>query len=331
MIRLLHIGLGALGRRVLTDFCEHGVGELLAVVDTNPELVGTPVQELVPAAPAGLTVQSSLHPELESGRVTFAMVTTSSSLEVCSLVYRELLDHGVNVVSSCEELLYPWLRHPVLAQELHERGVRKDARIVGTGINPGFLMDMLPLVMTSVCTELRSIQVSRVQDASSRRVPFQQKIGAGLDLETFEQRITDGTLRHVGLGESLHFLAHYLGWDLERWEENIAPVVAEEELSSASGAIPAGHAAGVRQVARGWRAGEEVLTLEFQAAIGQADAADSLRIEGSPPIEVLVPGGVHGDHGTSAMLLHAIGALREAQPGLHTMATLRPPRFEAAR
>jgi 4-hydroxy-tetrahydrodipicolinate reductase len=194
--------------------------------------------------------------------------------------------------------------------------------VLGTGINPGFLMDSFTVAAATVCREVRSFRVTRLQDASTRRVPFPRKIGAGLDAEAFAARAADGSLRHVGLGESLHLIAHYLGLGLDRWEEELEPVYAERDLDCDLGPIPAGHAAGVRQVARGWQGADLVGELVFQAAIGEAQPTDRVELDADPPIDLLWRGGVHGDTSTCAIVINSIRALRAAKPGLHTMSTL---------
>lgn len=323
MSKLLHVGLGPLGRRVLTDALECGI-EVVGAVDISPELEGRPLHELVPGAPPELRVRADLEAAIAELQPRSAFLTTSSDLEQCMDSLRPLLDAGVAVVSSCEELLWPWLRHPVLAAELDERAVRRRGRVVGTGINPGFLMDTLPLAATAVCRSVETIEVVRIQDASPRRLPFQKKIGATLSPADFESTAATGSLRHVGLGESLHFLAVGLGLELDGWSESLEPVLAERELECGLGPIPAGHAAGVRQVAEGTVDGQVRLRLVFQAAIGQEDPHDAVRIAGDPPVDLVVRGGVHGDVGTSAMLINTLPALLEARPALHTMASLRP-------
>ncbi|MEE8469052.1 MAG: dihydrodipicolinate reductase, partial [Planctomycetota bacterium] len=111
-----------------------------------------------------------------------------------------------------------------------------------------------------------------------------------------------------------------------RWEESLEPVIATEDLECGLGSIPAGHAAGVRQVAVGHGPEGALVRLVFQAAIGQRDPHDRVRLDGEPPLDLRIQGGVHGDVATSAVLLNAIPALLEAQPGLHTMVSIRPPR-----
>lgn len=322
MYQLLHVGLGPLGLRVIADLHRRRLGRVVAAVDPAPELARRDLAELVPGLPRGVPVRGSLEEVVEWEPIRCALVTTRSDLELCMDTFRALLARGCSVVSTCEELAWPWLRHPVLAQELHELAVRGRARIVGTGINPGFLMDALPVAASSACHEVRSMRIERIQDARKRRVPFQRKVGVGLTPVEFERRVADGSLRHVGLGESLHFLAHYLGWRIERWEETIAPVLAERALASELGPVPAGNARGVRQEARAWVAGRLALELVFQAALDEPEPRDRAVIEGEPPVELVLPGGVHGDKATSALVLNVVRPLLTAEPGLHTMASL---------
>jgi len=327
-MRILHVGLGPLGIKLLTDYLARGIGTLVAVFDSDPELVGRPVRDFVEGADPSLVVRSDLEAFTRWQDVDAAFVTTSSDLERCMETLRVLLRQRLNVVSSCEELLYPWLRHPILAQELHERCVKHGGRLIGTGVNPGFLMDTLPVVVSALCRSIERVDVWRVQDAAPRRIPFQKKIGAGKDLAAFEAARVAGTLRHVGLLESLHFVAHYLGFELDRWEESLEPVIAQRDLECGLGSIPAGHAAGVEQVAHGWVADELKVRLVFRAAIGQADPHDRIVVQGTPPLDLSIAGGVHGDIATVSVLLHALLALRGTEPGLHTMATLPPARIE---
>jgi 2,4-diaminopentanoate dehydrogenase len=331
MKRILHVGLGPLGVKTLSEMYDRNLGHVVACVDTATGIAGQPLTKLVPAADPKLRVLPSLGAVENWDQIDAAVVTTASDLVSCEHTFREILAQGKPIVSTCEELVYPWLRHVALAEELHELCLKTGGRLLGTGVNPGFLMDALPAFLTSVCRSVRGIACYRIQDASSRRIPFQKKIGAGLDDEQFSQRVKDGTLRHVGLGESLHFIAHYVGIPVERWEEDIQPVRATRDLVCGMGNIPRGKMAGVRQVARAYYDEREVIRLEFQAAIGQADPHDRIVIQGDPPIDAVIPGGVHGDVATCAIVLNAIPRLLRAPAGLHTMATIPPPIFAAAR
>jgi len=323
--RLLHVGLGPLGQQIERDLLERSLARTVAAVDSAPALAGRALAELAPGADARVRILPSLAQVSSWRELDAALLTTSSELPACMPLLRELLGHGLAVVSTCEELLFPWLRHPELALELEQLARERGARLLGTGVNPGFVMDALPVFASAVCKSVRAVRVARIQDAGSRRVPFQRKIGAGLSLPEFDERVKNGSLRHVGLGESLHFVARALGFELERWSETIAPVPAERELACALGKIPRGHAAGVRQVAEGFAGGERVIALEFQAAIGQSDPHDRVVLDGEPPIDIVLRGGVHGDVATSAIVLNSIAPLLASAPGLHTMATIPIP------
>jgi 4-hydroxy-tetrahydrodipicolinate reductase len=322
MLPILHVGLGPLGQRVAADLVAGRVGRVVAAIDLDPKLAGRDLAEVVAQVPRGVTIRAALEAIADWSPIRCAIVTTSSDLERCMETFRALLVRGLTVVSTCEELAWPWLRHPVLAQELDELAIRHGGRLLGTGVNPGFLMDALPVMVTSACSAVRAVRVWRVQDASKRRVPFQRKIGATLDREAFARKVADGSLRHVGLGESLHFLGSYLGIPIERWEETLEPVIAERDMSSAIGPVQRGSARGVRQVARAWSNDAVAIELVFLAALEEPESYDRVQVDGDPPLDLTFKGGVHGDTATSALVINSIRPLLAARPGLHTMASI---------
>lgn len=329
---VLFVGLGPLGRLIIGDFIERRLGTIASAVDVDPTMEGRPIGAFVPSAGAsGVRIAPSIGAALKTldpSALTCAVVATSSDLARCMPTLRELLARGVSIVSTCEELLYPYLRHASAAAELDALCKAHGARCVGTGVNPGFLMDTLPVTLSAVCSNVDRVFVERLQDATTRRVPFQQKIGATLSDDAFAQRVQSGVLRHVGLGESLHFIDRALSMGVVRWNETIQPVRASKPLQCALGAIPAGGISGVRQTAHGFTArGDEVITLEFQAAIGQEHPRDRVVITGRPTIESVVPGAVHGDIATSAITLNSIAPLLSAPAGLHTMASMPVTHF----
>ncbi len=322
MLRILHVGLGPLGKKVVADLHARRLGEVVAAVDLSPDVAGRKLGELVPETKSKTVVASSIDEIRDWGSIDAAIVTTLSELDACAPLFRDLLARGASVVSTCEELCWPWLRHAKLAQELDLLARENRGRLLGTGVNPGFLMDAFPAFATSISSSVSRIEVVRRQDASIRRVPFQRKIGAGLAPAEFEREVVAGRIRHVGLPESLHFLASVLAIPIERWEESIQPVLAERKLDSGLGPIEPGRAAGVRQEAIGLVGAEIRIRLDFVAAIGLADPHDRVIVHGEPPVDLVWKGGVHGDVATSAIVLNAIRPLLASAPGLHTMATI---------
>ncbi|MBL9000076.1 MAG: dihydrodipicolinate reductase [Phycisphaerae bacterium] len=324
---VLFVGLGPLGRMIVDDYLGRRLGRIAGVVDVDPSLAGRRLDEAISGRePSDVKIVASLTEALariDPMSLTCAVVATSSDLAQCMPTLRELLSRGLSIVSTCEELLYPWLRHEAAAKELEALCAKHGGRCVGTGVNPGFMMDTLPVALTAVCHDVRRVRVERFQDASTRRVPFQQKIGAALSDAEFARRAESGVLRHVGLGESIHFIDRFLSLGVVKWDETLEPVRAARAMTCAVGKIAPGGISGVHQTARAWNAaGDEVITLDFQAAIGQENPRDRVVIEGKPSIESIIPGAVHGDVATSAITLNTIGSLMRAPPGLHTMATL---------
>lgn len=330
-LRILHVGLGPLGVRIIGDLYERAVGEVTAAVDISPALVGRPLSAAVPGTPRSVKVARSLADVPERQRFDAALVTTSSDLRSCADTLRALALRGLPIVTTCEEATWPWLRHAALARELDALCKRHGARILGTGVNPGYLMDTVPVFATAVSKSVSSIQIYRIQDATTRRIPFQKKIGATLDAAAFRAGVRAGWLRHVGLGESLHFVAAAMGWRIDRWRETIRPVPATHRMKSGLGVIKKGCAAGVHQEAFGYSGVRRVLHFVFQAAIGQTEPHDRVVVRGKPNLSLRFDGGVHGDIATSSITINAIQPLVESRPGLHTMMSVPLVRWLPAR
>lgn len=321
-MKVIQIGLGPLGQKIVRYISERSGIEIVGAADINPELEGKDVGEISGIANLGVSVSSSIKEAINSSKADCAILTTVSSLEVIAPQILEVIEGGLPVVSTCEELLHPWKTHPALSAKIDEAATQAGVTVLGTGINPGFLMDSLPTFMTAVCQKVEKVTVSRIQDASFRREPFQRKIGAGLELETFESLVAEKKTRHVGLAESVHLIGDVLGWELDQVEDVISPVIAEEPVESSLIQVPAGGVAGVQQIGKGFVNGEEKITLVFRAAVGEKNPADTIEIHGDPNIKSVIEGGVNGDVGTCAITINAVKQVIRSQPGLKTMADI---------
>lgn len=247
---------------------------------------------------------------------------TGSSLKEVFPQLAGVIKANANIVSTCEELSYPYKNQPELAAAIDKLAREHQITVLGTGVNPGFLMDTWPLFMSGVCQDVRQIKAVRIQDAAPRRLSFQKKIGAGKTIDEFNKLVKSGSLRHVGLPESVAMIAAGLGWPLDDITETIEAVIAASEVQSNFMTVKAGEAAGVRQVARGWKDGKEVVTLDFQAYIGAKESCDAVYITGTPDMEVIINGGTNGDIATAAVIVNSIKRVIDAPPGLITMKEL---------
>ena len=192
-------------------------------------------------------------------------------------------------------------------------------------------MDALPIMLTGVCESVQTVHVDRIQDARIRRLPFQQKIGSGLTPEAFQARVEAGTVRHVGLAESITMIADALGWTLDRMTDDIVPKIAEAPIASQYLQVEAGQVCGLIQDGVGYRDGEPVITLHMEAYLGAPESYDAVRIEGTPPLRMKLAGGVHGDIATASIAVNSIPRVLAAPPGLHTMRSLPLPSFFGGR
>lgn len=326
-IKVVQIGMGPLGVKIANFIRERRGIATVAAVDKDSGLIGKDLGELCKTGACGVIVKGSLSEALESVKADVAILTTVSDMPRIAAQIEEVAGFGIPVVSTCEELSYPWLNSPELSAGIDSVAKANNVAVLGTGVNPGFLMDFLPLSLTAICQDVKKIKVSRMQNAAFRRIPFQKKIGAGLSLDEFDEKKMDGSLRHVGLAESMQMIASRMGWKLERTEDIIEPVVAEADIVSDSMTVKAGNAAGVFQTGRGFMNGEEVITLLFKAWIGEPDPHDCVEITGTPNLKSRIDGGVNGDIATCAIAVNAAKQVLKALPGLRTMADIPPVSF----
>lgn len=327
-IRVVQYGLGPIGCRSVQYLTERGHFELVGAIDSDERKVGVDVGELAELPEAlDLHVTDDATTLLRQVDAEVVVLTTTSSLEQIRPQVLEIISCGKNVVSTCEELVYPWLTNPSLAKEIDVAAKKQGVSVLSTGVNPGFLMDFLPLVMTGVCRNVEKVTVERIQDAQFRRLSFQDKIGAGLTEPEFEERVKAGNLRHVGLTESMHLLASGLGWKLDRTEDIIEPVIASHEVIAANLTIEADRALGINQIGKGYIGNKELITLIFRATIGEQEPRDRVLIQGTPGIDMTIEKGVNGDTATCAIIVNAIPVVIQAPAGLRTMADISPISF----
>lgn len=321
MIHVIQIGVGPLGRQITRYILEREGLALAGAVDLDPSLHGRDVGEVCEVGPVGVTVSGSLGEALATagGKADVAVLATVSSIGRLVPQVEEAAAAGLDIVSTCEELSFPWKRHRSAAEAIDRVCREHGVACLGTGVNPGYLMDYLPSVFTSIMQRVDHILVERVQDASARRIPFQKKIGAGLQIAEFEANQVAGTLRHVGLPESADMIAHAMGWELDESTETLEPVLARTVITSGYKPIAQGEPAGVQQVATGIMDGREVLRLMFRAAVDEPKSYDRIRIQGVPNVDVTIDGGVNGDVATCAITVNAIRSIVKTEPGLKTM------------
>jgi len=327
-LKIVLFGVGAMGSRIARLLLQKEGAKIVGAIDIAPDKVGRDLGDIIGLGrEIGVSVSIETDAVLSKTKPDVVVHATSSFLRDVYKQLEDIISHGVPVVSTCEELTYPFHSEPELAQALDVLAKRENVAVLGTGINPGFLMDTLAITLTGACQDVRRIQVRRRIDAATRRLPFQKKIGAGLTVEEFNRQVKRKVITgHVGLEQSIGMIAASLGWKLDEIiTESIEAVVAKRPVESPEIKAAAGRVAGLRQQAHGVANGLNVIALDFEAYLEAEEEYDSITIEGTPNIFQRISPCVHGDLATVALVVNSIPKVINASPGLVTMAMLPIP------
>jgi 4-hydroxy-tetrahydrodipicolinate reductase len=331
-IRVLHVGLGPVGAAIARQVSTRPGFRSVAAVDVDPRKAGRDLGDVIGSSERlRVRVETEVARAVRAGKPDVAVLCTGSSLKRVLPELTALLRSRIPVVSTTEELAYPGYAHMRLAREVHALATARRVAVLGTGVNPGFAMDTLPIVLTAACERVDRIAVTRVQDASTRRLPFQQKIGAGLTPQAFSARVADGTVRHVGFTESIAMIADAVGWKLDRITDEVEPKMANAPVSSAFIAVREGQVCGLVQRGVGYRRGHALVTLHMEAYLGAPESFDAVTVEGVPGLSMRIEGGIPGDVVTASVVVNSIPKVLNAPPGLHTMRDLPLPSFGGRR
>jgi hypothetical protein len=327
-IRVLHFGLGPIGAAVVRQVAERPGFRIVGGVDIDPAKVGRDLGTIAGVGrPLRIKVSDDPRAAIKRSKPDVVVLCTQSSLKKVMPQMEAILKQRVPIVSTTEELAYPNGTNLRYARVLHRMAKKAKVAVLGTGVNPGFTMDALPITLTGVCERVDAIRVDRIQDARVRRLPFQQKIGAGLTREQFQRKVYDGSVRHVGLAESVSMIADAMGWKLDRITDEIQPRIAIETVASEYLAVDPGYVCGIVQDGIGYSGGKPVITLHMEAYLGAPESFDAVEVTGSPALKMKIAGGVHGDVATASITVNSIPKILEVAPGLHTMRDMPLPSY----
>lgn len=328
-IRVLHVGLGPIGVGVVRQCASRKGFKIVGAVDLDPAKIGKDLGEIAELDRSlGVTVGARLGAAIKAGKPDVVVLCTSSSLAKVADQIADVLAYKLPIVSTTEELAYPWFSNKRLARKIDTLARKAKVAVLGTGVNPGFTMDALPITLTGVCERVDTIRVERIQDASVRRLPFQQKIGAGLTPEEFAAKVEAGSVRHVGLTESVAMIADAMGWKLASITDVIGPRVATRATRSQFLTVRKGQVAGIVQTGTGYDTeGHALITLHMEAYLGAPESYDAVIVKGSPDLHMKIAGGVHGDIATASITVNSIPKVLTAPAGLQTMRTMAIPSY----
>ncbi len=326
-VRFAVYGVGPIGSLIARYGLERDWMELVGAYDIDPAKIGKDIGDVIGLSEKiGVVIEKPSRDVLKSVKPDIVLHATGSFLD---RVYEQILDivkAGSDVISTCETLSYPYYRYPELASKLNLEAKKNNSTILGVGINPGFLLDLLPAILTTSCIKVEKVIARRIIDASKRRESFRKKIGLGLDIDTFNQEIEKGKLTaHVGYAESVCLISDALKLRLDRVYERQEAVIADKEIKKENLVIQSGKVRGVRGYGAGLIGEKEIVRVEFFAVAGIEEELEEIIIEGTPRIIWRSIGGTPGDVATAAVVLNYVPIVLDSEPGLTTVTRLKAP------
>lgn len=326
-VRLVQYGLGTMGSLMVRLVANKSGLEYVAGGSASRRYSGFDLGEASGLGKRlGVMVKSSVEETLKGISADVMLHATVSEMKELMREVLPALRAGLNVISLAEELSYPWERNPKLARELDETAKEHGVTVLGTGINPGFMMDLLPLSFTGICGSVRTIRVRRVVDFSVYGQSVMEHIGANLTPEEFDVGLRNGSIvLHVGLPESIQMVAKGLGWRIEELKEHREALVSRTDRLAERIEVKAGRVCGFRQTGEGRGQGNKI-ELEVFGIILPDPSEDRVSpgtwidIEGDPGINVAITGSVSFEGGltTVAHAVNSVPMVVEARPGLLT-------------
>lgn len=315
------LGLGSIGRRIAEAALASPELTLVGAIDRAPALVRKPLADCVPGASSKLKVENDLSRVLPLLKGGVLLHCAGSRLADVVPVIEQCARAGVHLVSTCEELAFPWLRFEEKADALDQLAKRSRICVLGTGVSPGFVLDRLVATAGAVCGHVQSVQAGRVVNLLHCRESVRRRAGLGLSEDEVERRFESGEAGHVGLAESAALCALGLGLDFEEFEEELEPLIADEDLA---GPIPVkkGQVAGIWQRVRGFHEDRQTVELELTLVADAEDPHDYVRLKADPPVELRVPGGYGSDAATAWAVVNAAPRVSAAEHGLLTVLEL---------
>ncbi len=333
-VRVVHWGFGAMGSGIARVLCGRRGVEITGVCDTRQDCVGRSLYEVLGLPREGrpeARVTGRIEEALAPGSCDACVIATDSFLEGIFPKVVFAAERGANVLTIAEEMAFPRARSPKLAEEMDRVAKANGVTVLGTGINPGLMMDLLAVCLTGCMTRVEGVECRRVNSLSPFGEAVMREQGIGLSPEDFDRGMRDGTLAgHVGFRESVAMIAQALGWELEEFRQQMRPIITEVDRRSPHGFAPAGTVAGVGMTGQGVVGGEEKIRMDhpqqIEPGLAGVETGDSITLRGAPNVNLCIRPEVDGGLGTIAIAANMLPFVVAAAPGLKTMLDLPVPR-----
>lgn len=333
-VKVVIWGFGAMGSGMARMISKKLGFEIVGVCDFYDQIVGKKVSELVGTTnniSPNLVIKKHIEEIIPEVKCDVVLLCTDSFTEKAFPKIKWLLEHKVNVITTAEEMAFPQASHPKLAKELDQIAKTNGVSVLGAGINPGLMMDLLVITLTGAMETVDHIEVKRINSLSPYGETVMTEQGVGLSVTEFEQLKSQGKLAgHVGFKESITMIAKALGWEVEQFAQDMFPIITDIDRKSTYGFAPKGHVAGVNMMAHAIINGKQAITMhhpqQIEPELANVHTGDYITLQGKPYINMSITPEVEGGTGTIAICVNMIPHIINAAPGLKTMIDLPVPR-----
>lgn len=332
--RIISWGLGAMGQGMARLILTKEGLELVGAIEKDQKKIGQDVGQFLNQSNIGVTIKASLSEVLADQKADLLLIATGSFTKEVFPQIKEGIQAGLNVLTIAEEMAYPEAQAADLASEINSLAKEKGVTVLGTGINPGFVLDTLILALTGVCLDVKAIKAARINDLSPFGPTVMRTQGVGTTPAQFAAGLESGDIvGHIGFQESIAMIAQRMGWELDEIEESREPIISNVYRETPHVKVEKGNVAGCRHVAYGKKNGQVMISLEHPQQIHPhlegVETGDYIEIIGDPHVKMAISPEIPGGKGTMACAVNMIPAVIKAEPGLVHMSDLPVPAFIA--
>lgn len=330
-IRVVQWGLGAMGSGMAKLVLDKPGIELTGAIRKRAESVGKDLGEVLKLdRTVGVAVTNDPASVLSKNTADLVIHATDSFTKSSFEDVKAILEAGLDCISIAEELSCPSAQEPERAAELDRIAKANGVTLLGTGVNPGFVLDLLIIALSGACHRVDRIEASRVNDLSPFGATVMRTQGVGTTVEQFNAGVESGAIvGHIGFPESITMISDALGLGVTRIEQSREPIISNTERSTPHVHVKPGMVAGCRHIGIGYCDDREVVKLihpqQIHPGTEQVDTGDYITIEGVPTINMAIQPEIPGGIGTISVAVNMIPIVQSATPGLKRMFDLPVP------
>lgn len=332
-IKVIIWGFGAMGRGMAHMLLLKKGVEVVGICDVNPELIGRNFTDIlgINSDHPKVFVSDNIDLLLDHQKADLVLLCTDSFVKGAFEKIKKIVTHKMNVICTAEEMAYPMASEPELARQIDHLAKAFGVTVLGTGINPGFIMDLLVVALTGTMVDVDFIEAKRINSLSPFGPTVMHEQGVGSTLDEYYHRVAEGELAgHVGFNESVNMIADALGVKLDAFKQQMEPIVTDIDRKSPYGEAKAGHLAGINMTGQGLVNGDVFINMihpqQIEPNSAGVQTGDYITLKGTPNINMAITPEVDGGIGTIAMCVNMIPHVINAKPGLKTMIDLPVPR-----